>query len=290
MSEKSSFEQKHPFLVCVDSDGCVFDVMEIKHKECFCPAYIEYFALQPVSRYARDAWDYANLYSVWRGVHRFKSLLIALDALKARHEVIRRGFTPPELPNLRKYIAKGNPLCNDGLEAHLAMHPEDSDIRTTLLWSQEVNRRIARMVHGVPPFPFVRESFSMLRGKADIVIVSATAQKALEQEWMEHGLLPLVSAVRGQESGTKKQIIASLKGAYEPHHVLMIGDAPGDMQAAHDNDALFYPICPENETASWQDFAQYGELFLSQAYGGAPEQETISRFMKLLPEHPFWTA
>ena len=51
------------FLVCIDSDGCVFDTMEIKHKECFCPAYIEHFGLQAVSNYARDAWDFANLYS-----------------------------------------------------------------------------------------------------------------------------------------------------------------------------------------------------------------------------------
>ena len=54
------------FLVCIDSDGCAFDTMEIKHKECFCPSYINYFGLQAVSKYARDAWDFANLYSCWR--------------------------------------------------------------------------------------------------------------------------------------------------------------------------------------------------------------------------------
>ena len=25
------------FFVGIDSDGCAFDTMEIKHKECFCP-------------------------------------------------------------------------------------------------------------------------------------------------------------------------------------------------------------------------------------------------------------
>ena len=34
-----------PYLVCIDSDGCVFDTMEIKHKECFCPPYIKHFGL-----------------------------------------------------------------------------------------------------------------------------------------------------------------------------------------------------------------------------------------------------
>jgi vacuolar-type H+-ATPase catalytic subunit A/Vma1 len=34
------------------------------------------------------------------------------------------------------------------------------------------------MVHGVPPFPFVRESLQALADKADIIVVSATASDA----------------------------------------------------------------------------------------------------------------
>ena len=29
---------KHKFLVGIDSDGCAFDTMELKHKECFIPS------------------------------------------------------------------------------------------------------------------------------------------------------------------------------------------------------------------------------------------------------------
>lgn len=39
-------EKHHDFLVCVDSDGCVFDNMELKHKECFCPATVNVWGLQ----------------------------------------------------------------------------------------------------------------------------------------------------------------------------------------------------------------------------------------------------
>ena len=41
------------FFVGIDSDGCVFDTMEIKHKECFIPNIINYWGLQSVSRFAR---------------------------------------------------------------------------------------------------------------------------------------------------------------------------------------------------------------------------------------------
>ena len=276
------------FLVCIDSDGCAFDTMEIKHKECFCPAYINYFGLQPVSKYARDAWDFANLYSKYRGIHRLLSLLKALEVLGERAEVKERNFTPPAMTELRKYIDDGNPLSNSGLEAYLAEHPDSKEIKTTLEWSINVNDRIAELVHGVPPFPYVRESLEKLAEHADIVIVSATQQLALEREWTENGLIDLIYAVKGQESGTKKEIIASLKDSYEEGHVLMIGDAPGDLAAAHANGALFYPICPDKEAQSWADFDKSMQAFLSGTYAGELEAKNIEYFNTLLPSEPSW--
>lgn len=280
--------EKKPFLVCIDSDGCAFDTMEIKHKECFCPAYIEYFGLQAVSKYARDAWDFANLYSRYRGIHRLLALLKALDVLAERREVQERNFTPPVLTELRSYIQQGRPLSNAGLQAYLEEHPDAQDIRTTLDWSVEVNERVGRMVHGVPPFPHMRESLEKLSQHADIVIVSATQQLALEREWSEHQLLPMVRAVKGQESGNKREIIASLRGDYAPDHVLMIGDAPGDLEAARANDALFYPICPDQEAESWAAFDACMDAFLTGRYAGAMEAEQIAHFETLLPDEPAW--
>lgn len=277
------------FLICIDSDGCAFDTMEIKHKECFCPAYINYFGLQAVSKYARDAWDFANLYSSYRGIHRLLALLKALEVLAERKEVKERNFTPPRLEQLREYVAQGNPLSNSGLEAYLQAHPEAEEIRTTLAWSVNVNERVGEMVHSVPPFPHVRESLQKIAEYADIVIVSATQQLALEREWNEHGLMPLVSEVKGQESGTKKEIIASLKDSYAPGHVLMIGDAPGDRDAAKANGALFYPICPDQEAQSWADFGVCAEAFLNGTYAGELEESKIAYFETLLPEQPAWT-
>ncbi len=40
----------------IDSDGCAFDNMEIKHKECFIPAIMKHWQLQPVSKYGREAY------------------------------------------------------------------------------------------------------------------------------------------------------------------------------------------------------------------------------------------
>lgn len=276
------------FLVCIDSDGCTFDTMEIKHKECFCPSYINYFGLQAVSKYARAAWDFVNLYSCYRGANRFWVLLKALELLSERREVRERKFTVPVLKELHKYVEEGHPLNNAGLETYLKDHPDAQEIRNVLDWSYDVNRRVGEMVHSVPPFPHVRECLVKLAEAADIVIVSATQQLALEREWEEHGLLPLTAAVKGQESGSKKAIIASLKNQYEPGKILMIGDAPGDRDAAHENGALFYPICPDKEAQSWEKFGECMEAFLEGTYAGEMENENIAYFETLLPSEPAW--
>ncbi|MCU0645266.1 MAG: HAD family hydrolase, partial [bacterium] len=65
------FQPQHDFFVGIDSDGCVFDSMEPKHKECFCPVTIEKWDLAPISKYAREAWEFVNLYSQDRGCNRF---------------------------------------------------------------------------------------------------------------------------------------------------------------------------------------------------------------------------
>lgn len=279
---------KKDFLVCIDSDGCAFDTMEIKHKECFCPAYIDYFGLQAVSKYAREAWEFVNLYSSLRGIHRLLALIKSLDFLSERKEVLERGFATPKLEQFRQYISEGRALSNAGMEEYLIERPDAEEIRNILKWSVNVNDRIAEMVHGVPPFPHVRDSLCRLSEYAEIVIVSATQTRAVEREWEEHDLKRFVTAVNGQENGTKKEIIASLKALFAPDHILMIGDAPGDQSAAHSNGVLFYPICPNQEAKSWETFDEYMKYFLNGTYKGEAEDQTIAYFNTLLPNEPAW--
>lgn len=283
-----AYRAARSFLICVDSDGCVFDTMEIKHKECFCPAAIKHFSLQAVSKYARDAWDFVNLYSKWRGIHRVRALLMALDLLEKRVEVRARGFRPPRLQNLRDYVEKGGELSNAALEAHLNLHPEMEDIRLTLAWSYDVNRRIADMVHGIPPFPHVRETLEKAAARADIAVVSATEQRAVEREWAEHGVSGFARAIFGQESGGKREIISALAPHYPQNHVLMLGDAPGDRDAAHLAGALFYPICPDREGESWRALPDALEAFFGEDYAGEREKNNVRAFERFLPAVPAW--
>ena len=71
-------QPKQKFLVGIDSDGCVFDTMELKHKECFIPNIVKYYKLQSISKYAREAAEFVNLYSKSRGINRFPALVEAM--------------------------------------------------------------------------------------------------------------------------------------------------------------------------------------------------------------------
>ena len=43
-------EKKHDILICVDSDGCAMDTMNIKHMKCFGPCLVEEWGLGAVER------------------------------------------------------------------------------------------------------------------------------------------------------------------------------------------------------------------------------------------------
>ncbi len=277
------------FFIAVDSDGCAFDTMEIKHKECFIPNIVNHWELQAVSKYARAASEFVNLYSRWRGVNRFPALTMAFDLLSDWDKVVERGVKMPAVPNLRRWIATESKLGNPALEAYCDTHDEP-DMHLALKWSKAVNASVADIVRGVPPFPHVRESLEKGREVADILVCSATPGEALLREWAEHGVDVYPFAIAGQELGKKSEHIAmSAGGRYDPSHMLMIGDAEGDLKAAKANDALFFPINPGNEEDSWKRFYEEGMgKFVAGTYAGAYEASLIAEFKTYLPEVPPW--
>ena len=285
----ADLQPQQAFFVGIDSDGCAFDSMEIKHKECFCPNIIKWWDLQAVSKYEREAAEFVNLYSKWRGINRWPALVMVFDLLRERAEVIARRATITEAKKLKAFMASGQPLSDTGLKAYMAEHP-DPELDKALGWSKAVNASIADMVHGVPPFPFMRESLQAMQGTADVVVVSATPTEALVREWEEHDIAKYARVIAGQEMGSKKQHLAlAAKGKYAPDHILMMGDAPGDMEAAKANGTLFFPINPGQEEKSWERFYREGlARFTAGTYAGAYEGSLVAEFEKLLPSVPPW--
>jgi phosphoglycolate phosphatase-like HAD superfamily hydrolase len=282
------FKPSQSFFIGIDSDGCVFDSMEIKHKECFTPMFIKHFRLQAASKYARETWEFVNLYSKTRGANRFPALVRALHLLNERPEVHSRGVTLADTQALEAWIKRETKLGNATLAAEVKKG--QSGLEQVKTWSDAVNQAVADIVEGVPPFPLFRESLTRMCERADCMVISQTPAEALKREWAEHSLDPFVKTIAGQEMGTKTEHLRfAAKDKYPPDKILMIGDAPGDFKAAKANGALFYPIVPGAEEVSWQRFHKEAlELFFNGRYGGAYEAERIREFDASLPEHPPW--
>ncbi len=279
------------FFIGIDSDGCVFDTMEIKHKECFCPQFVNHYGLQPVSKYAREAWEFVNLYSKTRGVNRFKAVTRALDLLSVREEVRARNAIIPRLKGVREWVSRETKLGNPALKAELERNP-DPDLKLAYAWSLDVNETITKIVRNVPPFPLFRESLKKISERADAIVVSQTPYEALVREWKEHNIDSYVRAIAGQEMGTKGEHIAfAAKGKYPPEKMLMIGDAPGDYKAGKANNALFFPVIPGKEEYSWKLFFEEAlEKFFAGTYADSYEKELVEEFDRYLPEKAPWES
>ena len=285
------FKPKHEHFVGIDSDGCVFDTMEIKQKECFIPNIVKFYETQPVSKYLRECAEFVNLYSQWRGVNRFPALLKTFELLMKRPQVKKRGFKSPDLSALKSWVDRESKLGNPVLEAEVKK-TKNPGLEVALKWSIAVNDRVKDMVYGIPPFPMVRESLVKLNGKMDKMVCSQTPCEALEREWKEHGIDGQVECICGQEMGTKTEHLKFASGGkYKENRVLMIGDAPGDMKAAKANRALFFPILPGEEDASWQRFHDEAiDRFLNDDFAGDYEAQLVADFQAKLPETPPWKA
>ena len=286
------FEPQHEFFVGIDSDGCVFNSMEVKHNDCFSVNLVKHFGLASISRQVHQAWDFVNLYSTTRGTNRFKAILLVCDFLREMPLVQNMGVAVPELPYLREWSETETKLGNPALQAAIdnTTGERRDELSLVMEWSLGVNESVEEIVYNLPPFPGVLETLQRLQGKSDVIVVSATPDEALQREWAEHEIDTYVAVIAGQEMGTKTEhLTITTKDRYSENRVLMLGDSPGDLKAARDVGALFFPVNPGSEDASWQLFLDEAmEKFFNGQYAGSYESELIDKFQELLPETPPW--
>lgn len=268
MNPDQSFIRNHDILICIDSDGCVMDTMNIKHQQCFGPCLTEIWDFGSNKADVLTYWNQVNLYSMSRGVNRFQALLIVL---KMVDETYRRV---DGLKDLADWIETSPELSEPALRKRLAQQ-ENEMLRQVLLWSEAVNQQISKLPSDqLLPFPGVREAIASIGSHADIVVVSSANYEAVCEEWERYGILPFMNLVMAQNSGSKAACIRKMLGfGYRPEQVLMIGDAPGDLAAAKKNGVLFYPIITSREQESWAGITEAVERMIAGTYQGSYQEQ-----------------
>ncbi len=279
MATLSDFKKTKDFLVCVDSDGCAMDTMDIKHFTCFGPCMIEEWGLEKWESEILNRWNEVNLYSLTRGINRFKGLITALEEINEKYCEIE------DLPALALWVETSDELSNAALERMIEKAPGHISLKKALSWSKAVNEKINTLQkEQLQPFPLSKEALEYAHKVADVAIVSSANLDAVLEEWERCGLLEHTDIVLAQNAGSKAFCISELlKKGYSHDKVVMCGDAVGDMKAAQDNGVYYFPILVRREKESWQEFMDCGlERLINGTYGGEYQSSKIKQFLKNL--------
>lgn len=274
-----TFVKKKEYLVCVDSDGCAMNTMDVKHIRCFGPCMVEEWGLEKWQSELLESWNQVNLYTLTRGINRFKGLATALK------EVDEKYLPVDGVEAFCAWAETAKELSNAALEREIAARPNEKIFQKALAWSKAVNIRIKALPEeDLVPFSGVKEALERVHGYADIAVVSSANLEAVQEEWTKHGLIQSVDAVCAQHHGSKAYCIGELlKKGYDKEKVVMCGDALGDKRAAEENGVHFYPILVGKEKASWQEFCAEGlDRLRKGEFGGEYEDEKKNEFLKNL--------
>lgn len=270
-----NYVKKKNYLLCVDSDGCAMDTMDIKHFQCFGPCMVEEWNLGEWRESILDRWNVINLYSMTRGINRFKGLAVALKEINDQYTKIE------DIELLCRWAEESKELSNAAVIREIERC--DSIIfKKALSWSQKVNEAINALPFDVKkPFEGVKEALEYAHQYADIAIVSSANYEAVIEEWELYGLLDYVDIVMSQNVGSKAFCIGEmLKKGYDKDKVLMAGDAPGDLDAAKKNDVFYYPILVRHEKDSWEEFKAVAvSKLLGGEYGGEYQAQKTEQFL-----------
>ena len=269
-----NFIKKKDFLICIDSEGCAIDTMDIKHIKCFGPCMVTEWNLEEWKDDILERWNEVNLYTLTRGINRFKGLAVALIEINDKYIQI------DGLDEFVRWTEETKELSNESLEAEIEK-TNNICLKKALEWSKFVNKSIDLLSDDEKcPFEGVKEAIITAKKVADIAIVSSANEKAVLDEWSQHGLLESVDIVLTQNIGSKAYCINKLiEKGYSRNNVLMVGDALGDLKAAEENEVLYYPIMVRKEKESWFRFTKdILERFTNNLYNGKYQEKVIAEF------------
>lgn len=275
------YKKQKNFLVCVDSDGCAMDTMDIKHFRCFGPCMVDEWGLEEWRDAILERWNEINLYTVTRGINRFRGLAMALSEIDTRYCSIEG------IEELADWVENSPELSNLALSREIEAKPDSVILQKALAWSVAVNKAITALPdEEKQPFAMAREALAHAHTFADVAVVSSANLDAVLEEWSRHGLLEHTDIVLSQNNGSKAYCIGELmKKGYDAEKIVMCGDAPGDMQAADKNGVYFYPILVRRERESWQEFIDTACPKLTDcSYGGDYQSAKKREFLKNLGE------
>ena len=166
------FTKTKPFLLCVDSDGCAMDTMNIKHFRCFGPCFADEWGLGAGRDAALKRWNEINLFSMTRGINRFLGLAHILTELFPDDQ---------DVAAFAQWANNSKELSERAVEVHAAENPV---FLKALSWSRAVNKAIGALSdEEKAAFGGVRDVLQEAHKSFDIAVVSSANYAAVEEDY-----------------------------------------------------------------------------------------------------------
>ena len=283
------FQPRHDFLIAVDSDGTVLDSVRSKMMGAFLQNFISVWNLQDIESLVEETVEYVTLKSSNRGGSRWMCMSVVLELLQFRITPARR-LSVPDGKKIRAFAESGLVGKTDNAKIFYRNHPSD-EMKKAIHLSESMDLFEEEFTKNMQPFPLAPETLKMIREKADLVVISMTPMQALDAEWRSAGIYDLPALICGSDFGNKKDVLSIFhEKGYALDHMLMIGDALIDLNAAREVGAYFYPILQDMETESWKTFRnKIFTSFLLGEYQATDNEILIDRFESSLTGKPHWS-
>ncbi len=249
------FKKNKKYLLCVDSDGCAMDTMNIKHIRCFGPCFADEWGITENRVEVLKRWNNINLFEITRGINRFKGLAKILKELYPEDR---------QIEEFACWAENAKELSENAVEKVIETN-KNPIFKKALSWSKAVNMSINALPNNEKKeFDGVAQGLKSAKDLFDIAIVSSANYTAVVEEWERCGILKYTDVVTTQQDGSKTHCITELlKKGYYKQNVIMCGDAEGDLKAAESNGVAFYPILPNKESDSWKQLPSFLNKFVS---------------------------
>ena len=274
----AGYRRRHDYLICMDSDGCAMNTMEIKHRKSLAPCMVYEWDLGEYRDAIMRRWREISLYSMDRGINRSEALAKILVDVNENYKRVE------DLDSLLNWVKTSKELSTDSLRREVERTGSPA-LKKALEWSELVNGSLKMISEkNKKPFEGVREALEAAEQFADIVIVTAASRTEIVEEWGYYDLLKHVGLVLTQETGSKEYCIGKLlEYGYQKDHAMMVGDSPIDQRAAKAEEVFFYPIMVWKEKESWEEFRNHAlDKFREGTFAGEYQAEVEKEFVQNL--------
>jgi phosphoglycolate phosphatase-like HAD superfamily hydrolase len=229
------------------------------------------------------------------------------------HPVLRRfpgvlAAILPDMTTVRQWVEQATTLSEASLEQEIARRQQLlglishgrgeqveglEELERLLLWSKRVNELAGPALEEVSPFKGAVNFLKMLRPYPDqtdiamsVIVVSQSVGSLLHSQWEQSGLHRHVDRIHGQEDGSKANLLKRyVRDGGFSGQMLVIGDAPGDLEAAQTMGAAFFPILPRHENESWERLAyEAWPIFATGNYTNDYQSRLVNSFFQCLSD------